>query len=70
MRSLTAEIENVSIDNHSDLEYEFWDFDYCASVLRSPVCSTCPGQVVCDGFTSISRSGKYKFVTFAFRRSL
>ena len=38
------------------------DFDYCASVLRNPACSTRPGNLVCDDFTSRSRSGEYEFV--------
>ena len=51
-------IENVSIDNECDLEYEFWDFDYCASVLRNPGCSTRPGKLVCDDFTLKGHNGK------------
>lgn len=29
----------------SVFEYEFWDFDYCLSVLLSPACSTPPGNL-------------------------
>ena len=38
--------------NECDFEYEFWDIYYCTSVLRSPVCSTSSGKMVCDDSVS------------------
>ena len=54
-------VENVWIDNECAIEYELWDFNYRAYVLRSTACIARPGKLVCDDFTSKSRSGKNEF---------